>query len=428
MVAPFTRASVSKAPCRMAFVYVPNGVMMEDWLPQTTGESATLPEALPRILAPMAKWRENILVVSGLTQNGGRALGDGGGDHARASASYLTAVHPKKTFGAELKAGISVDQIAAQHMGNQTRFASLEVGCEEGLLGGNCDNGYSCAYNNSIAWRTPDSPLPPETRPRAVFERLFGSGQIEQDPKRRARQRADDKSILDFVLEDARSLKASLGASDRRKLDEYLFAVRDIETRIEKIERGTGDFVPSLEKPGPGLPADQAEHSRLMFDLLAMAYQADLTRVSTFMLSLEQSNRSYPEIGIPESHHGLSHHQKVPEKTEKIVKINRYHMEQFRYFLEKMKAIPDGDGTLLDHSMIMYGSGLADGDRHEHNNLPTLLAGGACGTIRAGRHLRYENNTPMANLFVAMLDRMQVPVEQFGDSKGKLDYLSGLNG
>jgi Protein of unknown function (DUF1552) len=428
MVAPFTRAAVSKPPCRMAFVYVPNGVMMEDWLPQTAGESASLPEALPRILEPMASWRERILIVSGWNQNGGRALGDGGGDHARASASYLTAVHPKKTFGAELQAGVSVDQIAAQRVGNQTRFASLELGCEEGLLGGNCDNGYSCAYNNSIAWRTPSSPLPPETRPRAVFERLFGSGHIEQDPKRRARQRADDKSILDFVLEEAHSLQAKLGPADRRKMDEYLFAVRDIETRIEKVERGQGDFVPSIDKPAPGLPADQAEHSRLMFDLLTMAFQSDQTRVATFMLSLEQSNRSYPEIGIPESHHGLSHHQKVREKTEKLVRINRYHMEQFRYFLEKLKAIPDGDGSLLDHSMIMYGSGLADGDRHDHSNLPTLLAGGACGSIRAGRHLRCADNTPMANLFVAMLDRMHVPVEKFGDSRGNLEYLSGLNG
>lgn len=206
----------------------------------------------------------------------------------------------------------------------------------------------------------------------------------------------------------------------------YLFAIRDIETRIEKVERASGGFVPTLAKPSQGLPADLAVHSRLMFDLLAMAYQTDLTRVATFMLSLEQSNRSYPEIGIPESHHGLSHHQKNLEKTEKLVKINQYHMEQFRYFLEKLKSIPDGDGSLLDHSMIMYGSGLADGDRHDHNNLPTLLAGGACGTVRTGRHVRCTNNTPMANLFVAMLDRMQVPVEQFGDSKGKLDYLSEL--
>jgi hypothetical protein len=428
MAAPFARASVSKPPCRMTFVYVPNGVMMEDWLPLTTGESAPLPQALPRILAPLSNWREKILVISGLAQNGGRAMGDGGGDHARASASYLTAVHPKKTFGTELKAGISVDQIVAGRIGNQTRFASLELGCEEGLLAGNCDNGYSCAYNNSIAWRTPASPLPPETRPRAVFERLFGSGRIEQDPRRRARQRADDKSILDFVLDDARSLQASLGPGDRRKIDEYLFAVRDIETRIAKIERERGDVLPSIDKPNPGIPADQAEHSRLMFDLLAMAYQSDLTRVATFMLSLEQSNRSYPEIGIPESHHGLSHHQKVREKTEKLVRINRYHLEQFRYFLEKLKAIPDGDGSLLDHSMIMYGSGLADGDRHEHNNLPTLLAGGACGAVRGGRHLRFADGTPMANLFIAMLDRMQVPVEHFGDSSGELGYLSGLQG
>ena len=427
MVPALTSAyAAGKKPCRMAFVYVPNGVMMEDWLPETTGDAGSLPDQLPRILEPAAEFRSDFMVLSGLTQNGGRALGDGGGDHARASASYLTSIHPKKTFGADLKAGISVDQIAAQTIGGQTRFSSLELGCEDGLLGGNCDNGYSCAYNNSISWRTPSSPLPPEVSPRAVFERLFGSGDIEQDPKRRARQRADEKSILDFVLADAKSLKASLGAGEQRKLDEYLFAVRDIETRIEKIEKAGGPVVPTLARPNLGIPADQAEHSRIMFDLLTMAFQSDLTRVSTLMLSLEQSNRSYPEIGIPESHHGISHHQRNKEKTEKLVQISRYHMQQFVYFLNKLKSTPDGDGTLLDHSLILYGSGLADGDRHDHHNLPTLLAGRGAGTLKPGRHVRSPRETPMANLFVAMLDRVGVPAETFGDSKGKLGYLSDL--
>ena len=418
--------AAGRKPCRLAFVYVPNGVMMEDWLPQTAGDAAALPADLPRILQPAAQFRSDFMILSGLTQNGGRALGDGGGDHARASASYLTAVHPKKTFGVDLKVGVSVDQIAAQTVGAQTRFSSLELGCEEGLLGGNCDNGYSCAYNNSISWRTPSSPMPPEVSPRAVFERLFGSGDISQDPKRRAQQRADEKSILDFALADAKSLRISLGAGDQRKLDEYLFSVRDIETRIEKIEKAGGDVAPPFAKPSLGIPADQAQHSRLMFDLLTIAFQADLTRVSTLMLSLEQSNRSYPEVGIPESHHGISHHQRNKEKTEKLVKINRYHMEQFAYFLGKLKATQDGDGTLLDHSMIVYGSGLADGDRHEHNNLPTLLAGRGSGSLTPGRHVVSARETPMANLFVAMLDRMGTPVETFGDSKGKLGYLSNL--
>jgi hypothetical protein len=243
-------------------------------------------------------------------------------------------------------------------------------------LAGNCDNGYSCAYNNSNSWRTATSPLPPETRPCAVFERLFGSGDIERDPELRARPRADDKSILDFVFADANSLKVSLRPAGQRKLDEYLFAIRDIETRIESLERSSTEFVPTIGKPGQGLPADQAEHSRLMFDLLTMAFQADFTRVATFVVSLEQSNRSYPETGIPESHHGLSHHQKNLEKTEKLAKVNSYHTTQFRYFLEKLKAAPDGDGSLLDHSMIMYGAGLADGEPVCRDARPDAGAGG----------------------------------------------------
>ena len=308
---PFLDAMASAkviSPCRMAFVYVPNGVIMEQWTPVTEGVSAPLPDSLPAILEPLAPFRSKISVVSGLAQDGGRAHGDGGGDHARAAGSYLTGVHPKKTYGADLRAGVSVDQIAAQKLSKETQFASLELGCEEGILSGNCDNGYSCAYNNSISWRTPSSPLPPEVSPRAVFERLFGSGDTETDPARRAMQKAVDKSILDFVLEDARQIQRSLGPTDRRKLDEYMFAIRDIEVRIASAERKK-KVLPHVKKPELGNPDDLSEYSKLMYDMLTIAFQANLTRVATLIVSLEQSNRSYREIGIPESHHGLSHHQ-----------------------------------------------------------------------------------------------------------------------
>lgn len=415
-------ASTGKPPCRMVFVYVPNGIIMNRWAPPAAGP---LPEALPHVLEPVAAYRDQLLLLSGLTQDGGRAHGDGPGDHARAAGSYLTGVHPKKTFGADMRTGVSVDQIAAQTIGKQTRFASLELGCEEGLLGGNCDNGYSCAYSNTISWRTPSSPLPMEISPRSLFERLFGGGEIERDPARRAKQAAYDKSILDFVLDDASRLKTSLGPTDRRKLDEYLFSIRDIEKRIESAERNPAP-TPSFAKPVAGAPANLSEHSRLMFDLLAIALQSDLTRVATLMLSVEQSNRSYPEIGIPESHHGLSHHLGNQEKIEKLVRINRFHMDQFAYFLKALSSARDGDGTLLDHSIVLYGSGLADGNRHEHHNLPSLLAGRGCGSVKPGRHVRYPDETPMTNLFVAMLDRVGTRVDSFANSKGRLELLSDL--
>jgi len=409
----------SKAPCRIAFVYVPNGIIMDAWTPRTEGEISKLPTALPRILEPLAPYREDLMVLSGLTQNGGRALGDGPGDHGRAGANYLTAVHPRKTFGKDIQTGISVDQIAAQKIGGKTRFASIELGCEQGIQGGNCDNGYSCAYSNSISWRTPSTPNPPEVRPRAVFERLFGSAET--------RPQKYDRSILDLVLEEANRLRGTLGGTDRHKLDEYLTAVRDIETRIQSVEKGKVPIVPSMGNLPASIPADFVEHSRLMFDLMTLAFQTDMTRVMTLMLALEQSNRPYREIGIAEAHHGLTHHRGDPDKIEKVAQINRFHVEQFAYLLGKLKSIPDGDATLLDHVMVTYGSGLADGNRHDHHNLPIVLAGGGCGGIHpAGRHIRYPDETPMANLFVAMLDKMGVPVESVGDSSGKLGYLSDL--
>lgn len=411
-------AAPAKAPCRMAFVYVPNGIMMDQWIPdQKTGVTA-LPAELPAVTAALAPYRNDILFIGGLTQNGGRALGDGPGDHGRAGASYLTCVHPKKTNGRDLRAGVSVDQIAARGLQGKTRLASLELSCEEGVQGGSCDNGYSCAYSNSISWRTPSAPNPAEIRPRAVFERLFGTA---DEGSRRY-----ERSILDVVTADASRLSAKLGGADRRKLDEYLYSIRDVEKRIEAAEKSPAVRKPDMAAPEAGVPADLGEHARMMIDLLTLAFQTDATRVATLLLALEQSPRAYPEIGIPEAHHGLTHHQGDKDKIAKVIAINQFHMKQFAYLVRKFGSTPDGDGTLLDHAMVTYGSGLSDGNAHDHANLPMVLAGRGCGTVRPGRFVRHANETPMANLFIAMLDRMGVPVETLGDGNGRLGYLSDM--
>jgi len=411
-------AAPAKSPCRMAFLYVPNGIMMDQWIPdQKTGVTA-IPAKLPSVTSALEKYREDILFIGGLTQNGGRALGDGPGDHGRAGANYLTCVHPKKTNGRDLRAGVSVDQVAARGLEGTTRLASLELSCEEGVQGGSCDNGYSCAYSNSISWRTPASPNPAEIRPRAVFESLFGA--VDEGSRRY------EKSILDVVTGDASRLSAKLGGADRRKLDEYLYSIRDVEKRIQAAEKAPAVRRPDMAAPEVGVPADLGEHARMMIDLLALAFQTDSTRVATLLMALEQSPRAYPEIGIPEAHHGLTHHQGDKEKIAKVTEINRFHMKQFAYLIEKFKATPDGDGTLLDHSMVTYGSGLSDGNAHDHANLPLVLAGRGCGTVRPGRFVRHANETPMANLFIAMLDRIGVPVETLGDGTGRLGYLTDL--
>lgn len=429
MVPAFGAAARAKtsAPCRMAFLYVPNGIIMDEWIPTHQPGVTPLPASLPRISSALAPFRQDVMILGGLTQNGGRALGDGPGDHGRAGASYLTCVHPKKTNGRDLHTGVSVDQIAAHRLEGKTRFASLELGCEEGVQGGSCDNGYSCAYSNSISWRTPSSPNPAEIRPRAVFERLFGPGDLDPDPARRAREQQYQRSILDVVTGDAQRLSSSLGGTDKRKLDEYLSSIRDVEKRIQSTERNQAPaLTPSMPPPDASVPTGLAEHARIMIDLLTLAFQTDSTRVATLLLALEQSPRAYPEIGIPEAHHGLTHHQGDRQKIAKVIEVNRLHIRQFAYLLEKLKSTQDGDGMLLDHVMVTYGSGLSDGNAHEHGNLPLALAGRGCGTLRPGRHVRYPDETPMANLFVAMLDRMGVPVETLGDSSGELGYLSDI--
>ncbi len=410
----------AKPVCRVAFLYVPNGIIMQDWTPAAEGTGF----ALPPILETLAPYRDNLLVISGLTDNNGRALGDGPGDHARAAASFLTGVHPKKTSGADIRAGVSADQIAAQAIGRATRFPSLELGCEDGRLVGNCDSGYSCAYSNSISWRTPSTPMPPEINPRAVFERLFGSGD-DQDPAARAKRQRYKKSILDFVLEDTRQLEGAVGPADRRKLDEYLSAVREIERRIEETERNSREITPGIEKPA-GIPVDYHEHARLLFDLLVVAFQADLTRVATVLMGREGSTRPYREIGVSDAHHPLTHHRNNPDMIAKVVQINRYHVEQFGYFLGKLRSIQDGEGTLLDNSILLYGSGLADGNRHTHNDLPILLVGRGAGTLRPGRHIRVPAETPVTNLYMSMLERVGVNPEHIGDSQGRLQQLSEI--
>jgi hypothetical protein len=400
------------SPLRLAFIYVPNGVMMDQWTPASEGPDFEL----PRILAPLAPHRENVLVLSGLTQNTGRALGDAAGDHARASATYLTGVHPKKTDGAGICAGVSVDQVAASHIGAASKLPSLELGCEDGRLVGNCDSGYSCAYNNTLSWSTPSTPLPHEVNPRLVFERLFGAR--DENPVDRRKRLSNETSILDYVLDDTRRLTAQLGSSGHRKLDEYLTSVREIERRIQVAEKDGQVTLPSFEKPG-GVPADFGDYAKLMLDLMLVAFQTGTTRVSTFMIGREGSLRTYREIGISDAHHPITHHSGNPELIEKVIRINTYHMEQFAYFLGKLKSTPDGDGTLLDHSLIVYGSGLSDGNRHEHDNLPILLAGKS-----GGRHITYPAETPMNNLHLALLDRAGVRIDSLGDSSGELNILA----
>jgi hypothetical protein len=411
-------ATAKSLPRRMAFVYVPNGVNMADWTPKETGTDFEL----PFILEPLSPHKNEMVLFSGLAHDAGRAKKDGAGDHARASATFLTGTRARKTAGSDIEVGISVDQIAAQKIGRQTRLASLELGCDRGQQAGNCDSGYSCAYSFNISWRTPSTPMPPEVDPRLVFERLFSNNHPGESAESRAKRRLYQKSILDFVQEDANRLKAKLGSTDRRKLDEYTTAVREMELRIEQAEK-FATTLPDYDKP-TGIPKDYEQHMRLMFDLLALAFQTDSTRVASYIMAHDGSNRPYPFIGVPDGHHDLSHHGGDEEKKGKIARINRFHITQFAYFLQKLKSIKEGEGTLLDNCMIVYGSGLADGNAHAHDNLPILLAGTGGGTIRTGRHVRYSQEVPMTNLFISMLDRMGVSVPRIGDSTGMASNLS----
>ncbi len=405
-----------KAPVRMAFVYVPNGIDMRHWNPDYEGKLGEL----PRILKPLEPFKDDILLFGNLTHNNGRALLDGPGDHGRCCASYLTGVQPRKTM-VDIKSGISCDQIVANRIGSQTRFPSLEIGVEDARQAGDCDSGYSCAYTNNLAWRSETQPLPPILDPRALFERLFGKG-VALSPEARARQNKYRRSILDFVTDDTRKLQSVLGPTDQRKLEEYLSSIREIELQIEKAEKDNAQIEPGMEKPY-GVPADFAEHFKLMTDMITVAFQADLSRVVTFLVTREGTSRPYREIGIPDGHHPLTHHRNDPVLMEKVAQINCYHMKQFASWVEKLKSIKEGDSTLLDNSMIVYGAGLSDGNRHTHDDLPTLIAGRAGNSISPGRRIVYRRETPMSNLFLTMMDRMNVRAEHFGDSTGRLEGL-----
>lgn len=409
------------APVRMAFLYVPNGIIMKDWTPKETGRGFEF----SKTLKPLEAYRDQINVLSGLDHKNGEALGDGAGDHARAGATWLTGVHPRKTER-DILAGTSLDQIAAKELGSRTMVPSLELGLDENRMVGGCDSGYSCAYSNTLCWSSPATPLPLESNPRAVFERLFGDGETT-DPAARAMLSRQNRSILDFVREDAAKLGQTLGTSDKRKLGEYLESIREIERRIQKAEEraATSAPIPAIDQPG-GIPPTFEEHAELMFDLMTIAFQADITRVITLMIGREGGNRTYRSIGVPDAHHGLSHHFNDPARIERLQKIDQHHVDLLGRFLKRMSSTADGDGTLLDHSMVLYGCSISDSNKHEHHNLPTLLAGRGAGRIAGGRHLVYRRGTPMTNLFLNMLDVVGVKEDKFGDSTGRIEHLTEL--
>jgi len=411
--------TAAKPVKRLGFVYLPNGAVMPSWTPE--GEGAL---ELSPTLSPLEPYRDQTVVLTRLAHGQAEALGDGNGEHSRASAVWLNGVHPKHTEGADVRAGVTADQIAAAELGKETPLPSLELAIDLDFLVGNCENGYSCAYMNTVSWRTPTTPLPMENNPRVVFERLFGDGGTREQ---RIAEMRRDRSILDSVTDDLALLERDLGAADRQRVDQYLDAVRAIERRIQLSEaRGADSVLPeNLARPA-GIPDSYEEHVTLMYDLVALAFQADLTRVFTFMVGRELGGRTYPQIGVPEGHHGLSHHRNNPDSLVKLAKINTYHVELFTRFLERLQTTPDGDGSLLDSSLVLYGGGLGDSNDHAHFDLPVAVVGGKGTGWRGGRHLRYPKDTPMTNLLVSMLDKVGLPAEQFGDSTGQLTALADV--
>lgn len=403
---------------RLGFVYMPNGVAMNFtginyWTP--TGEGRSF-EFSP-ILSPLAPFRERMVVISGLAQQQADAFDDGAnGDHTRGTSTWLTGVYPKRTEGADVRNGVSADQIAAAAIGRETPLPSIELGIDLNYLVGQCENSYSCAYLNTLAWSTPTTPLPTENNPRLVFERLFGDGGT---PEQRMTQARENRSILDSVLEDLARLEGTLGAPDRVRVADYLDAVREVERRIQRVEAQGASELPVLERP-LGIPDRFDEHVKLMFELQWLAFRADLTRVVTFMLGRELNFRTYPEIGITEGHHGLSHHADSPTQLEKYARLNTYQTELFAGFLEKLRETPEGDGTLFDHSLFLYGAGLSNPNLHAHYDLPLLVVGGADGRLDGGRHLVFREETPMTNLLLSLLDKVGVHTETLGDSTGRV--------
>ncbi len=407
-------------PTRLSFVYVPNGMEMAEWTPAAEGAGF---EMTP-ILKPLEPFRNRLNVLSGLALKNADALlpGEGAvGNHSRASATFLSGAHPRKTEGADLEAGKTVDQIAADELGKQTQLASLEIAMEDELVG-TCEAGYSCAYLNTLCWRNPTTPIPMVIEPRGVFERLFGDDLTNDPDLRRARLR-EDRSILDSVREDVTRMSSRVGPVDRAKLAQYVDAVRDVERRIEKAEEQSARELPRLERP-VGVPESFEQYAKLMFDMQVLAFQTDLTRVISTMVAREQSARAYPELGVGDPHHPLTHHNGDPAKVASVIKINKFHMRLFAYYLEQLQSTPDGDGSLLDHTMLVLGSAISDGNLHLHDNLPVLLVDGGVGKFQTGRHIRYPQATPLANLYLNVLEKMDIPVDSIGDSTGPLPGLA----
>ncbi|MCP3918275.1 MAG: DUF1552 domain-containing protein [bacterium] len=410
-------AGAARPPLRLAYVYVPNGVHMPEWTPAEEGEGYELPP----ILEPLAPFRDRFSVLSGLTHDKGRANGDGPGDHARAAATFLTGVQPLKTDG-QVRLGISADQVAATRIGAATRFRSIVLGCEGGRKSGQCDSGYACAYSHHISWQSETVPAAKEVDPRLVFDRLFRGSDDAEASAQAAERVARKKSVLDFVRADARRLRRRLGGDDRRKLDEYFSGLRELERRLDAALPARVDAVPDDARPD-GVPDDHAEHARLMGELLALAFASDTTRVATFMIANEGSNRAYRSLGIQGGHHSISHHGRDPHKQGQIRDINRHHVSLLAHLIEKLASAREGAGDVLDSTLLVYGSGLADGNRHQHHGLPVLLFGGPAGGVRTGRHVRFPKETPMGDLHLALLERMGAGVPMLGDGRGPLTGL-----
>ena len=416
MAGKSARGGTGKIPLRMGFAYMPNGVILPEWRCTGEGKSYKLSTSLQKL----EPFKESIQALHGLDHKKANANGDGGGDHARANATFLTGCQARKTAGADIRAGISVDQLAAAKIGNETKLPSLELSTDRARRSGSCDSGYSCAYQYNLAWKTEALPMAPECNPRAVFERLFGNGLSKEQSESRALRLRHEKSLLDFVLEDAKKLQRDLGRTDRAKLDEYLTGVRELEQRIEKAEKFQEKPPPSSFPKPEGIPRDFGDHLRMQFDLMALGFQTDVTRIATFLMAYDGSNRSFRDIGVPEGHHALSHHRNDPKKIEKLAKIDRFYADQFAYFVKKLHEIREVDGTpLLEHCMVIYGGGISNGDRHHHVDLPILLAGGKAAGLSVGRRHDY-GGVPLTNLYLSLLERFGVEAEALGDSTGKV--------
>ena len=421
MVPAFATAATTPAtPRRFGVIYHPNGVIYDKWLPTGAGASFEFSPTL----AGLKPFRDQLIVVTGLFADESEALGDGGGDHSRASGSYLTGVHIKKS-DSQLENGISMDQIAGKAFERDTQLRSLEMIADDNSLVGDCDLGYSCAYSTTLSWMTPTLPLMAENNPRVLFERMFGSSD-STDARVRAARLSQDKSLLDSVNDRVNQLQKKLGRADNRKVDDYLTSLRDVERRIQKAEEQSSKALPDVPQPA-GIPNVFEDHVRLLYDLQLLAYQSDLTRVITFMYGREQTGRPYPQIGVPDPHHPISHHQNNPAKMEKCTRIQRHHLMLFGEYLEKLRNTPDGDGSLLDHTVLLFGGGISNSDRHTHGPLPTLLLGGGAMGLKGGRHIVFPEHTPLTNLQLTLLNKLGVPAEKLGDSTGEFRELSELS-